>query len=534
MKKKKWTKKKKIIVFIVILLVVFAVFKIATPKQEEEQKIETEEIQKRDIAQSISATGVIATSDTKTVTGKLTGKEIKTVNVKEGQQIAVGDVICTFDTSDLQQDLATAQTSKNLTNAQSNLGVQGAQRNLDDATRARDKQLSEMQQTVDGANSNLQTAKSSLENTNSELNTLNANLENLKGQKKNLEDKIAALNIPPVTDKVSGVGDTTNTTDNSGLVSGGSLADLQTQLGKIEVQITSTNNKIAETKNKIAGLQNSVNAAQTTYNQAVDALNTTRDNLNSQIASLQDQVTSSQISTSLSDTTSKTQVRTLQDQIEDGVIKSTVNGTVTQVNVKAGDLYTGSTIAVIEGCEEFIVEAEIDEYDIPDISVGMKVLIKTDATRDEELEGRIIYTAPSATTAVGTMSAMTSSSTSAATGGASATYTVKIALDTPNDRLRLGMNAKLSIITESREDVWSVPYDAVYDREDGTHYIEILKNEETEEKQEITVEKGLEGTYYVEISSNELKEGMKVVLPKIEAGNSMEDLIEMMGADAGL
>ena len=63
---------------------------------------------------------------------------------------------------------------------------------------------------------------------------------------------------------------------------------------------------------------------------------------------------------------------------------------------------------------------------------------------------------------------------------------------------------------------------------------EILKNEETEEIQEITVEKGLEGTYYVEISSDELKEGMRVVLPKIEAGNSMKELIEMMGADAGL
>ncbi len=530
MKKKKWTKKKKIIVFIAILLVALVIFKVATPKKEEEAKIETEEIQRRDIAKSISATGVIATSDTKTVTGKLAGKEIKSVNIKEGQQIAVGDVICTFDTSDLQQDLATAQTSKSLTNAQGNLGVQGAQRNLDDANKARDKQLSEMQKTVDGANSNLQTAKSSLENINSELNTLNSNLENLKAQKKSLEDQIAALNTPPVTDNVAGVEETGDLTGSSDLVSGGTLADLQTQLGKVEVQITSTNSKIAETKNKIAGLQNSVNSAQAVYNQAVDAINTTRDKLNSQIASLQDQVTSSQISTSLSDTTSKTQLRTLQDQIEDGVIKSTVNGTVTQVNVKAGDLYTGSTIAVIEGCEEFIVEAEIDEYDIPDISVGMKVLIKTDATRDEELEGRVIYTAPSATaSAMSTMPA----TTGGVTGGA-ATYTVKIALDTPNDRLRLGMNAKLSIITESRDNVWSVPYDAVYDREDGTHYIEILKNEETEEKQEITVEKGLEGTYYVEVSSNDLKEGMKVVLPKIEAGNSMEDLIEMMGADAGL
>lgn len=532
MKKNKCTKRKKIIVIIAILLILLVIFKIAMPKENEEETIETEEIQKRDIAQSISATGIISTSDTKTVVGKLTGTEIKTVNITEGQRISVGDVICTFDTSDLQEDLAIAQTSKALSNAQANLGVQGAQRSLDDASKARDKQLNDLQNTVNGANSNLKTAQTSLENANLELNTLNSTLENLKSQKKILEDKISSINNPPVVDDVSGIGDVSNSTNNADLVLGESLADLETQLGQIEVQINTTNNQISETKNKIVGLQNSIFAAQTAYNQAVDAYNSAKDTLDSQIASLQDQVKNSQISTSLTDTNSKTQLKTLQDQIENGVIKSTVNGTVTQVNIKAGDIYTGSTIAVIEGCEDFIVEAEIDEYDIPDISVGMRVLIKTDATRDEELEGRVIYTAPSATTA-STSSSMGAASSSA-TSGSSATYTVKISLDTPNDRLRLGMNAKLSIITESKEDVWSVPYDAVYDREDGTHYIEILKNEETEEIQEITVEKGLEGTYYVEISSDELKEGMRVVLPKIEAGNSMKELIEMMGADAGL
>lgn len=531
-KKKKWSKKKKIIVGIVILIIAFIGFKMLKPKDVEVPMIETEAIQKRNIAQSISATGIIKTSDTKTVTGKLTGKEIKTVNVKEGQKIAIGDVICTFDTSDLQENLATAQTSKNLTNAQSNLGVQGAQRNLDDATKARDEQLSQMQKTVDGANSNLNSAKTNLEQVTSELNNLNSKLEKLKVDRKNIEDKIAELNkpvVPPVTNSVSGIDTTSNTVvEEPPLTSGGSLAELQAQLGKIEIEITSTNNKIAQTKTQITNLQNSVNAAQGVVNQATDALNSTRDKLNSQIAALQDQVTSSQISTSLGDTNSQTQVKAIQDQIKEGVIKSTVNGTVTQVNVKAGDFYTGSPIAVIEGCEEFIVEAQIDEYDIPDIEVGMKVLIKTDATRDEELEGRVIFASPTATSSSATPG-MT-----ATTGTTSATYTVKIALDSQNDRLRLGMNAKLSIITNSRENVWSVPYDAVYDREDGTQYIEVLKNAETEEKQEITVKKGLEGTYYVEIISNDLKEGMQVVLPKIEAGDSLEELIQMMGPSAGL
>ena len=148
----------------------------------------------------------------------------------------------------------------------------------------------------------------------------------------------------------------------------------------------------------------------------------------------------------------------------------------------------------------------------------MKVLIKTDATRDEELEGRIIYTAVSSTASA---SAGVAGMTSGMTSGSNATYTVKIALDTPNYRLRLGMNAKLSIITEMKENIWTVPYDSVYTREEGTKYIEIAKNETGEEKEELDVQTGIEGSYYIEIISDKLKDGMKIVLPKINAGDSI-------------
>ena len=125
-------------------------------------------------------------------------------------------------------------------------------------------------------------------------------------------------------------------------------------------------------------------------------------------------------------------------------------------------------------------------------------------------------------------------STGVSASNSNATYTVKIALDTPNDRLRLGMNAKLSIIVENKENVWTVPYDAVYEREDGSNYIEILKNEETNEIEELDVKKGLEGSYYIEIISDKLKENMKVVLPEVDAGSSIEALIDAMGPAAGI
>ena len=249
---------------------------------------------------------------------------------------------------------------------------------------------------------------------------------------------------------------------------------------------------------------------------------------------MRDTLSGAEISSSVGTETQKMQIKEYQDKLEEGTLKSTVSGTVTKVNVKPGDIYTGTTIATVEGCEDFIVEAEIDEYDIADVKEGMKVIIKTDATREEELEGRVIYTAVSATN-----SAMQTGMTSAATtqmekAGGNATYNIKIALDTPNDRLRLGMNAKLSIITEMKENVLSVPYDSVYTREDGSKYIEIAKNDTGEEKEEIDVKTGIEGSYYIEVISDKLKPGMKVVLPKVDTNNSVEELIEMMGAGAGV
>lgn len=529
-KKKKWTKKKKIIIFILVLLVAIIAFNMLKPKEVVEEKIETEAVQKRNIAQSISATGVISTENTKSVTATSTGMQLKTVNVKEGQQVAVGDVICTFDTSDVQYNLAVTQDTKNLSAAQANIGTQGVQRSLDDAIKDRDEKVDGLQKTMDGANVNLKNAQSKLQAQeaplNAEINKLTTELKGLETQRDTIKSQIEASKNSPATGGT--VGSTTNP-DNSTLINGGITADLENQLGKIEQDITSKNTEISNKKASLTALQDDVTNWQVKYNTAVATYDATKDQLNKQVTSLQDQLATSQISASITNNSSKTTIKSMQDQISDGIVKSTVNGTVTKVNVKAGDIYTGAEIAVIEGCEDFIVEAEIDEYDIPDVKVGMKVLIKTDATREEELQGKIIYTAPSAT-----QSTSLTGMTTTTSAGSAATYTVKIALDTPNERLRLGMNAKLSIITDSRENVWSVPFEAVYEREDGTNYIEILKNEETEEKQEINVEKGLEGTYYVEIISDELNENMQVVLPKIEAGNSLEDLIEMMGADAGL
>ena len=580
---KKKSKKKLIIISVVTLLVAITIFNIAKPKEEEKEKIEIEQISKRSIARSISATGVIETNNTKNFISTLNGLKISTVNVKVGDKISVGDTICTFDTSTIQDTLANLNKTVNATNAQSTLSIQSAQRNLNDAITNRETQNSNSQAEVDKALKAYQDAQNTLNQTKNDLKVKQDNLknaettfkqmaqsyENVRNQyialestlnqaKDNLNAKKSVFTNAEIEYKKY-FNETGNPIDPNNnpqeIITAYNVAKANLQIAEVELNTANSNflnykstyeketakytpvqnnynslvEAVATLKGTISSLESNVNNLKTVYDTAVNAHNATVSAANTQVATMQDTLSGSQISASIGTQSQELQIKEYQKQIEEGNFKSTVSGTVTQVNVKPGDIYTGVTIATVEGVEEFIIEAEIDEYDIADVKEGMKVLIKTDATREEELEGRVIYTAVSATKSETTAMGVTTGATSG-----NATYTVKISLDTPNDRLRLGMNAKLSIITEMKENVWSVPYDSVHTRDDGSKYIEIAKNENGEEKEELDVKTGIEGAYYIEIISDKLKEGMKVIIPEIDSGSSVEELIEIMGASAGI
>ena len=107
--KKKLTKKRIIIIIVIIALIVFVRMNQNTAnKMAEEIVLETEEIERRTIAKSVSATGTITTSNSKEIVSTLTGTEVATVNVVEGQKVAVGDVICTFDMGSVNNNLSDA------------------------------------------------------------------------------------------------------------------------------------------------------------------------------------------------------------------------------------------------------------------------------------------------------------------------------------------------------------------------------------------------------------------------------------------
>ena len=138
---------------------------------------------------------------------------------------------------------------------------------------------------------------------------------------------------------------------------------------------------------------------------------------------------------------------------------------------------------------------------------GQKVLIKTDATGDTELEGTVVFVSPTAATSL--------------TGG-DVTYLVRISVDTPNERLRLDMSASLSIIIEQHENALTVPYNAVQEDEQGNTYVEVMGEDGI--TTEVPVKVVLESNYYTEIQSEALTEGQKVRVINAES-NGLFDLL---------
>ena len=440
-----------------------------------------QKITKRTIANSISGNGVIEAANSQDVTGGSYGMKVSEVLVSEGDVVAKGDVICIFDTSDIDEQIKSLNTSiKDMEDERDERNANYDQQMVDaDVDRAED---------LAKAQENLAKAQADLAEAEADLAAKKAEYE-------------AYLNDDDPTH--------TSTTLEAIQVQA-VIESKESNVENIRMRVENYEEQVEDYSN---GDNSNIEDAKENYNNQVD----------NSISSLKDQK------------------KRYQDQKDDAVIVAGMDGTITAINVVEGNTFSGGTVATIEGVDHFIVEAQIEEYDIPDIAVGMKVLIKTDATREEELEGIVTYVAPRATNSGGgnsLSSLMGGMDTSSMTGGSSsATYLVKIDLVKQNDRLRLGMNAKTSIITEERVDVWSVPYSAVYTNEDGTSYLKQVTGTDEDGNpimKDLVVQIGLQGTYYVEVISDLIDENTEIFIPDAQGNSSIEELLNMMGADAGI
>ena len=525
---------------LVIVILVGAIYIKRSKKEPADAEVKTEKLEKRTIVNSVSGSGKVEAVNSEEVTAGMAGTTIDSIEVQVGDHVEAGQTIAVMDTSslssqvkslndeikDLEKQKADAEKSKKEAEDKAAADAQAAQVQAAQDAYAREVAAQAQKE------ANEAEKKQTLSALTAQYNALNtqytADNEKLQSMQATYQEKLQ----DGADDGADAGADGKKGWKETDADAMAYYALILQQQGTVTTELTQLQNLQTSMK-AVENADTSVSIPAVSSPQL--SLPATGQLNNMNVATGYDSAIS----------TLKEQVKSLNRQIANGTIKARTSGTVTEVNAKAGDTYLGTPIASVEGIETLMLTAEVDEYDIPDVSVGMPVKIKTDATRDEELEGEVSFVAlkasgSSSSSSLGALSSLTGGADMSGFTAASsdATYTVHIALKEQNERLRIGMNAKISIITDSVKDAWSVPFESVQTDEDGREYIEVeeekkVDGRKTTTKRKIPVITGIEGTYYIQIMSDELKEGMDVIVPESQ-DNSMEELMNMMGSDAGI
>ena len=151
--------------------------------------------------------------------------------------------------------------------------------------------------------------------------------------------------------------------------------------------------------------------------------------------------------------------------------------------------------------------ANIDETDIGKIKVGQDATFTVDTYSDKTFTAHV--TKISQTDTSNTWDTNGTSSTSSSSSSSSASviyYYVILDVDDPDDELRLGMTARVDIITSEKDDALVVPIAALKTNNGGTYVLRVGDDGKSEE---VPVTTGIYSDDYVEILSG-LNAGDKV------------------------
>ncbi|OIO46463.1 MAG: hypothetical protein AUJ31_01660 [Parcubacteria group bacterium CG1_02_39_15] len=516
-----------------VLLLVFGIYQGFFKKTEPIVKFS--EVTRGNVVQEVTETGQVKKGEEINLSFKSAGK-VEKIYVEEGEKVEAGDPLAKLKTDDLAIQLQEAKAALALAQAKLDKLLAGA--TSEEIQKAKTA-LSNAKIASQNANQNLEDIKAQAEE------NLNAAYENAKNA---LEDAyLKAYNAQNVADliqrtyftgsdqeglkvkenkekiieatsqiKSSLKGDTESTLIQtkeklseisealkiiretcqsptySGIVSSTDKSSLDTQRGYINTTLTNiTTSYQTITSTKLANEAN-INTAQSQVSTAEGAVIAAEDELALIIAYPRQediQLNKAQVEQA------EAQVQVLENQIRDATLRSPVEGQVVKVNKQEGELVQPmlqDVAIVLLPVAPFEVEADIYEEDVVKVEVEDPVDISLVAFPSRIFKGKVISINPGQKIVEGVVY-----------------YEVTITFEETPEGLKPGMTADLVIKTALKENVLTVPEDAIQKKDDKT-IVGVLEEGKVKEKE---VEVGLRGNNdLIEIISG-LEEGEKVILP---------------------
>lgn len=168
-------------------------------------------------------------------------------------------------------------------------------------------------------------------------------------------------------------------------------------------------------------------------------------------------------------------------------VKAPSSGSIVELNAKVGATVTGGMVMgegdtsggkqcmQIADLSKMKVTVQVGEKDIAKIAVGQSANVTYPAFPDIVSQGTV------------TAIASVANSDAANGGGRSVTFNVDILIEAPDSRLKPGMTAEVSVVTEQLDDVVMVPTMALM-TEDGEHYyVNLATDDEGKETRRVKV-----------------------------------------------
>ena len=446
-------------------------------------QVETVQVKRQNLVQSISVTGTVKSADAREVSASAREVKVLEVNCRVGDQVEAGDVMVVLDSSDLTLKLQEAQNRQALSAYNENKSIETAAENYTEA----------VEDGTDEYNRAVKSEAKAKETLQEAVGDLSSAAERLKRREERLTEAREALNAAEEPAVPEG-----------GEEDPAYQEALKTYQG-LKASCEEAQASYTEAHREYTAAEEAEKAASEAYETASEALSEASRKNDRSVSSAEAELEKAEMEHAYSNDSSQQTIESYQEQIESCTVRAPISGVITAVNVDPGDTYMGegSVLFCVADQEHFEIAASVDEYDISSISRDMTAAVLVEALGSEELPAKVSFVSP----------------TAASQDAGNASYDIRIALDDINTDLRAGMTAKASIVLDAVYDVLTVPYDCVETDAEGNSSVWIDQNGE---KVSVPVETGMQGDYYVEVSGDALEEGTPVYYPT-----------PMLGADTG-
>jgi len=494
-------------------------------------------LEKGTLTNAISATGTVESNNTSNIYSNL-NYVVSKVNVEVGDRVSADDVLCELDSSTLEDQVQTKELSLSVSKKTAEQQLKTAQdtynqtkTTIDNGTNS---SMVSAKSSIDTAYDNWQKAKKTYEDyvktidngTDSTLIQQNSNVESAQNALESAEDAVdsADSEYKEAKEKTLAAKEqldayTPDSSNNQAAYDAAKEAyntvklasdtayealkkadkSLETAEDSYDYAVKTRDAAYSAKDTTLLDYAIAADSAYKSYMNAQKSYDAAEASVKATLNSNQNSVASAQNSSDTS--VAELELAQLREDIEETKIKAGVDGTVTAVYAKVGSSGSG-LLFVVEDTDHLVINTSVKEYDIETVKTGMNVEIKSDATGDAVYQGTIESIAP------------TSNKTAQGETDKSGdiVFATKVSVTDEKTDLHIGMNVRLNYMVDKKENVLTVPYEAVINGSNGE--LSVLKLEKSEEGyrvRNVNVETELENDISMAISGTDISEGDYII-----------------------